>query len=135
MRLLNLTTLVALSCVSGSSSKSNSLEDTNSATVVASCDTDPVGITPQYSCDSTDTTGQCVDYLESFDTSTMDTTCTALQGNAALSIACDVPDSIGRCCQLLNGQWFVTHYAQENSSGLEANDLQSFCESGGGIWY
>ena len=134
MRIYSISIILMLSCVT-SSSKSDSSEDINDSTISASCETDPVGITPQYSCDSTTTTGQCVDYLEGFDTSTMDTICSALQGNATLGSPCDVPNEIGRCCQLLNGQWLVTHYSDDNSTELESENLQSYCQDIGGNWY
>lgn len=134
MRVVVLPVLLVLSCVEGSSSESGD-GDIGNVTGTASCETDPAGLTPQYSCDSTATTGQCVDYLEGFDTSAMDVTCSALQGTAALAEACNVPNALGRCCQLLNGQWFVTHYAKDNGSGLSPVELQGICESGGGTWY
>ena len=42
--------------------------------LAVSCDVDPDGVAVQYSCDSAATSGECVDYLEGFATSTMDVT-------------------------------------------------------------
>lgn len=135
MRFLSLIHFLTLSCVSSSSTKSDSSSSSYVSTPTASCETDPTGFTPQYSCDSSNTTGQCVDYLEGFDSSTMDVTCLTLQGNVSVSVGCDLTNEIGRCCQLMNEQWFVTHYLEGNSSGLEATELQAFCEDAEGSWF
>jgi hypothetical protein len=111
-------------------------DDTDSAeSVMASCDVDPAGVTVQYRCDSTATSGQCVDYIEGFDTSTMDATCDGLSGVATLGEACSVASSLGRCCSVLNTQWYVTHYADGADAPLSAGELQTICETSGSVWF
>ncbi|MDG1480938.1 MAG: hypothetical protein P8R54_15185 [Myxococcota bacterium] len=123
-----------LACTSSSSDETGAqLGDT--ATASLSCDVDPDGVAVQYSCDSTSTSGQCVDYLEGFDTSTMDVTCGALGGTATLEVSCDVEAALGRCCSVSNGQWYVTHFADVPDAPLTASELQMNCESAGDTWY
>ena len=126
-----------LACASSSSDETGSeQEDTDTVeSGMASCDADPDGAVVQYRCDSTSTSGQCVDYLEGFDTSTMDVTCDALGGTATLDIGCAVATSLGRCCSVLNSQWYVTHYADVPDAPFSASELQSICESSGSVWY
>lgn len=123
-----------LACTSSSSDETGAeLGDT--ADAVLSCDVDPDGVAVQYSCDSTSTSGQCVDYLEGFDTSTMDVTCSSLGGAATLAVSCDVATALGRCCTVRNGQWFVTHYADVPDAPMTATELEASCESAGNTWY
>ena len=65
----------------------------------------------------------------------MDVTCNALGGLAALDVACSVAPALGRCCTVLNSQWFVIHYADVADAPLSVSGLQASCESSGSIWY
>ena len=99
-----------------------------------SCITKPNTTSVQYSCDSPDSTGQCVDYLGGFDTSTMDITCSALEGTATEGSPCQESTThVGSCCNVLNNQWFLTHYSA--SEDLSVQDLQRYCEDGDGVWF
>ena len=99
-----------------------------------SCITKPNTNSVQYSCDSQESTGQCVDYLEGFDTATMDITCNALEGTATEGAPCQESTThVGSCCKVLNNQWFLTHYSA--SEDLSTEDLQSYCEDGEGVWF
>lgn len=134
---LNLAIIAALSlaCTGGSSSDDTEGSGDTMAPLTASCDSDPAGVAVQYSCDSTATTGQCTDYVEGFDLATMDITCDAMKGVGAAGESCSVEDSIGRCCNLNNGQWFVHHYANIADAPLSADELKQICEDGAGVWY
>ena len=114
----------------GDSTKESN-EDSNEE---PSCATKPNTGSVIYSCDSQETTGQCVDYLAWFDTSTMDITCNALEGTAAEGTSCqESPTHVGSCCVILNEQWYVTHYSA--SELFSAEELQSNCDNFGGVWY
>ena len=128
--------ILILACTGSSSDDdTGELSDSGPGSAGASCEADPDGVSVQYRCDSTETSGQCVDYLEGFDVANMDVACDALGGTATLDEACDVESALGRCCSLMNGQWSVTHYADTADAPLSASELQGFCESAGGSWF
>ena len=109
-------------------------ESNNGSNEEASCTTKPNTNWVQYSCDSNETTGQCVDYLEGFDTSTMDITCNALEGTASEGSPCQESSThVGSCCMILNSQWFLRHYSA--SENFSSEELQSNCEDGNGVWF
>ena len=97
--------ILILACTGSSSDDdTGELSDSGPGSAGASCEADPDGVSVQYRCDSTETSGQCVDYLEGFDVANMDAACDALGGTATLDEACNVESALGRCCSLMNGQ-------------------------------